>query len=103
MLHLVGLSGPAIGRAMRRHVADLLQIPAYRVDEEVVAQRRLKLLQARTLYVGVSDGARIDVFRRYNEGAISNEQVVPMAEISVAKWKSPPEDGGAPCSEGFLG
>jgi hypothetical protein len=88
MLHLVGLSGPAIGRAMRRHVADLLQIPAYRVDEEVVAQRRLKLLQARTLYVGVSDGARIDVFRRYNEGAISNEQVVPMAEISVAKWGS---------------
>lgn len=88
MNHLVGLSGPMIQRKMRCHVAKLLGIPTYQVDEEPEAQRRLSLLQERTLYVGVSDGARIDVFRRYNEGTINNEQVVPMAEISDTKWKS---------------
>jgi len=88
MHHLVGLSGPIILREMRRHVARLLGIPTYMVDEDPDAQRRLCLLQERTLYVGVSDGARIDVFRRYNEGTINNEQVVPMAEISSSKWKS---------------
>lgn len=88
MHHLVGLSGPMILRQMRCHVARLLGIPTYVVDEDPNAQRRLNLLQERTLYVGVSDGARIDVFRRYNEGTISNEQVVPMAEISDTKWIS---------------
>jgi len=88
MHHLVGLSGPLIQRDMRRHVARLLKLPAYMVDEDPAAQCRLALLQERTLYVGVSDGARIDVFRRYNEGSINNEQVVPMAEISEAKWDS---------------
>jgi len=42
-------------------------------------------MQCRTLYVGVSDGARIDVFRRYNEGAVNNEQIVAMIEISALK------------------
>ena len=42
-------------------------------------------MQCRTLYVGVSDGARIDVFRRYNEGTVNNEQVVAMIEISALK------------------
>lgn len=88
MHHLVGLAGPSIEREMRRHVATLLGVPVYQVDEDEQARTRLRLLQARTLYVGVSDGARIDVFRRFNEGTISNEQVVPMAEISAMKWES---------------
>jgi hypothetical protein len=88
MHHLVGLSGSLIEREMRRHVARLLDLPVYKVDEDPAGRRRLLLLQERTLYVGVSDGARIDVFRRFNEGVISNEQVVPMAEISKAKWAS---------------
>ncbi len=37
------------------------------------------------VFVGVSDGARIDVFRRYNEGTVNNEQVVAMIEISELK------------------
>jgi hypothetical protein len=43
-------------------------------------------MRRRTLYVGLSDGARIDVFRRYNEGQVSNEQVVAYSEISDDKW-----------------
>ncbi|WP_442866901.1 phosphoribosyltransferase-like protein [Acidovorax sp. NCPPB 4044] len=35
---------------------------------------------------GSIHGARIDVFRRENEGVISNEQVVASSEITVKKW-----------------
>jgi hypothetical protein len=42
----------------------------------------------RTLYVGLSDGARIDVFRRDNDGLLTNEQVVASSEISEEKWES---------------
>lgn len=88
MHHLVSRSGAIFDRQMRRFVAAQLGIPVYEVDDTYVGRRRMKLLQARTLYLGVSDGARIDVFRRYNEGLISNEQVVAMPEISEAKWNS---------------
>lgn len=85
MHHLVSLTGPAIEREMRAAVAKQLRIPVYRVDEDPEASRRLAEMRCRTLYVGVSDGARIDVFRRYNEGTVNNEQVVAMIEISALK------------------
>lgn len=88
MHHLVNLSWPKIAGEMRSAIARRLGIPVYQVSQLAEARRQLEVMQTRTLYVGVSDGARIDVFRRYNEGAISNEQVVPMAEISGNKQKS---------------
>ncbi len=85
MHHLVSLTGPAIEREMRAAVAKQLGLPVYRVDDDPKASRRLAEMQCRTLYVGVSDGARIDIFRRYNEGTVNNEQVVAMIEISALK------------------
>ncbi|MCU7374870.1 hypothetical protein PEC18_29475 [Paucibacter sp. O1-1] len=85
--HLVSLTGPVIERQMRTAVARELELPVYRVDEDPQARRRLAEMQCRTLYVGVSDGARIDVFRRYNEGTVNNEQVVAMIEISELKQR----------------
>lgn len=85
MHHLVSLTGPVIEREMRAAVAKQLDLPVYRVDDDPEASRRLAEMQCRTLYVGVSDGARIDVFRRYNEGTVNNEQVVAMIEISELK------------------
>ncbi len=85
MHHLVSLTGPAIQREMRAAVAKQLGLPVYRVDDDPKASRRLAEMQCRALYVGVSDGARIDVFRRYNEGMVNNEQVVAMIEISALK------------------
>ena len=85
MHHLVSLTGPVIEREMRAAVAKQLGLPVYRVDDDPEASRRLTEMQCRTLYVGVSDGARIDVFRRYNEGTVNNEQVVAMIEISSLK------------------
>lgn len=85
MHHLVSLTGPVIEREMRAAVAKQLGLPVYRVNDDPEASRRLAEMQCRTLYVGVSDGARIDVFRRYNEGTVNNEQVVAMIEISELK------------------
>lgn len=42
----------------------------------------------KTLYMGLSDGARIDVLRRVNVGRISNEQVIIATQVDVHKWKS---------------
>ncbi|KWE76654.1 hypothetical protein WL77_32355 [Burkholderia ubonensis] len=85
MTHMVSLTGPIIDREMRAAVAKRLSLPVYRVLEDETAIRKLEEMRHRTLYVGVSDGAHIDVFRRFNEGRISNEQVVPMIEISEKK------------------
>ena len=87
MHHLVSLLMPIADRIARKRVAAELGIPFYKTHLNPLATRRLDLLRRRTLYVGLSDGARIDVFRRYNEGRVSNEQVVAFSEISDDKWE----------------
>jgi hypothetical protein len=87
MHHLVGLMMPIIERCARQRVASELQIPLHLTHIETSAIDRLRILRRRTLYVGLSDGARIDVFRRYNEGKVSNEQVVAFSEITKHKWE----------------
>ncbi len=92
MHHLVSLMMPTIDRLARKWVARELKVPVYQTHLDDSAVARLELLRRRTLYVGLSDGARIDVFRRYNEGKVSNEQVVAFSEISNEKWKSLQEE-----------
>lgn len=86
MHHLVSLMMPTIERLARKRVAAMLGLPLYQTYLDAKALSRLNLLRRRTLFVGLSDGARIDVFRRYNEGLISNEQVVAFSEINDDKW-----------------
>lgn len=92
MHHLVSLMMPTLDRLMRKQVAAELSLQLYETWTNEAAARRLKLLRRRTLFVGLSDGARIDVFRRYNEGVISNEQVVPFSEMSDPKWQDLTEE-----------
>lgn len=86
MHHLVSLLMPIVERLERTRVAIELGIPLFQTALESRALARIDLLRRRTLFVGLSDGARIDVFRRYNEGKISNEQVVAFSEMSDDKW-----------------
>lgn len=86
MHHLVSLMMPIVERLARKRIADMLGLPLYQAQLDTQASARLDLLRRRTLFVGLSDGARIDVFRRYNEGKVSNEQVVAYSEISDDKW-----------------
>lgn len=86
MHHLVSLMMPMIERSAHQRVAKEMQLPLYKTYLEQAAIDRVTQLLRRTLYVGLSDGARIDVFRRYNEGRVSNEQVVAFSEITSDKW-----------------
>jgi hypothetical protein len=45
--------------------------------------RRLR----KVLFVGLSDGSRIDLLRRNNFSRISQEQVVPMMNVDLEKWR----------------
>lgn len=88
MQHLVNLTMPCFEIEARRMVAKELNVKFYDTWADSRAERRIQLLKQRTLYVALSDGAHIDVFRRENEGVVSNEQVVPLAEISSQKWRN---------------
>lgn len=87
--HLVELFFPeVVQRRLIRKLAEDLGVPAYRVWSHQDAESAFKRLVRRTLFMGLSDGARIDAFRRANEGILSNEQVVVATEINDKKWES---------------
>lgn len=87
MLRLVELLYPAeIQRTLLRAVARTLRIPPYRVWASAEATTAYERLLRRTLFIGLSDGARLDLFRRANAGVISNEQIVVAAHIDEEKW-----------------
>ena len=69
-------------------VSEELKIPNYMVWATEGAAERYRALLRQTLFFGLSDGARMDVFRRANSGVISNEQVVVGTEINEEKWES---------------
>lgn len=85
---LIKLAMPEMEKDARRIVASRLNIPYYKSWTNEKAKRDIQLMSLRTLYVGLSDGARIDVFRRDNDGLLTNEQVVASSEISEPKWES---------------
>lgn len=69
-----------------RSVANELGIPVYMANategaSELVASRR-----RRTLFLGLSDGARVDYIRHQNVGLFSNEQVVGSTQLDPEKW-----------------
>ena len=58
-------------------------LPAFHVSR-VVSTPAFKQLEAASLFFGLSDGARIDLFRRSNK-ELSHEQIFPSYEISPEK------------------
>ncbi len=89
MAHLVEHTYPErVQKRLLASVAASMKIPTYLVWAQQEAYRRYKELLRRTLFLGLSDGARIDDFRRANAGVINNEQVVAMPQINDSKWKS---------------
>lgn len=66
-------------------VAAERSIPAYRVlcDARADGER----LRRQTLFMGLSDGARIDTIRHSNAGLLSNEQFVQGTQVDSEKWQ----------------
>ena len=85
--HLVELFYPeTVQWRLQNAVASRLGIPPYRVWAAEESSKLYRKLLRQTLFVELSDGARIDVFRRANAGTISNEQVVTAPRINREKW-----------------
>ena len=71
---------------LRRAVAERLQCEPYEVWSSKRGVELFNEALRRTLFVGLSDGSRIDVLRRANSKRLSTEQVVPMMNIDPEKW-----------------
>lgn len=91
--HLVEAVYPeTVQRRLLKAVSDRLGIRPYQVWANAEATEAYNLLLRKTLFLGLSDGARIDAFRRANVGIINNEQVVVATQIDSGKWDSLLED-----------
>jgi hypothetical protein len=88
MRHLVQRTFPAFIRpVLGRRTAANLGVPNYLVWSTPTHQKAVSDILKKSLFVGLSDGARLDAFRRANVGRISNEQIVLQYEIGGEKWE----------------
>ncbi len=62
-------------------------IQRYQVLVDPDARAKEKRLRRQTLFMGLSDGARIDTIRRAYSGVLSNEQFVSSTQVDSEKWK----------------
>jgi len=87
MQHLVELMYPeTVQPQLLLAVANRVNIPYYRVWAHENTAQAYNLLLRKSLFLGLSDGARIDTFRRANAGTIGNEQIVLATQIDKGKW-----------------
>ncbi|REJ91760.1 MAG: hypothetical protein DWQ35_13730 [Planctomycetota bacterium] len=75
-----------------RAVADSRRVPSYAIWGDEDAKREFRKLLRKSLFIELSDGARIGTFRRANAGWIDNEQVVTAPRINEDKWGELLED-----------
>lgn len=61
-------------------------IPTYRVWTDAAANEEFRKQKRKTLFMALSDGARIDVIRRANVHNLSNEQFVGVTQADDEKW-----------------
>jgi hypothetical protein len=76
-----------VSNHLLEQVAAQLGVPKYRVWSHAQGPTTYKKLRRKTLYMGLSDGARLDILRHANVGAISNEQVVLTTQLDLDKWQ----------------
>ncbi|NOT40314.1 MAG: hypothetical protein HOP13_07465 [Alphaproteobacteria bacterium] len=72
---------------IRKTVAEELGVKPYEVWQSASSASRFRQRLRRTLFVGLSDGSRVDILRRTNAGLLSTEQIVPMLHIDDEKWR----------------
>ena len=77
---------------LRRIVAEQFGVKPYDVWGNHESAEALNQRLRRCLFIGLSDGSRIDLLRRENAGRLSQEQIVPMMNIGHDKWQELSED-----------
>lgn len=87
MNHLVDITYPTVIRPiLLKCAAERAKIPYWKTKQIAMSQE-YRELKRRSLFLGLSDGARIDRFRRANNNELSNEQIHPSYELSDQKVK----------------
>jgi hypothetical protein len=87
MNHLVELFYPeTVVWRLQAAAAALGNIPNWQVWASQESRTLFDRIRRQTLFVELSDGARIDVFRRANAGFVSNEQAVTSPRLNKEKW-----------------
>ena len=71
---------------LARIVAEQYSLPPYRIWSTLETASAYDRLLRRTLFVGLSEGAHLDIVRRANSGIISNEQVLLTTYVDTEKW-----------------
>ena len=88
MQHLVEQFYP---RTVRERIVSMVaaeyDVRPYQVLADARAQRAEERLRRQTLFMSLSDGARIDAIRRANSGFLGNEQFVSSTEVNTEKWR----------------
>jgi len=77
-----------VTRQIRERAAKELGVEPYEVWCNAESDLKFQQMLRRTLFVGMSDGSRIDVLRRANIDRLTTEQIVPSMSIDHAKWVS---------------
>lgn len=67
-------------------------VPRYRVWADSDARAAADRLRRQTLFMGLSDGARIDGVRHNNVGTLTNEQFVLATQLDEDKWQDLVDD-----------
>lgn len=78
--------------SIRAVAAKEIGVSPYEIWRTAEGSEAFKRNLRKTLFVGMSDGSRIDILRRANAGKISQEQVLPMMNIDDAKWQEMAKD-----------
>lgn len=91
--HLVELAYPeTVQPFLVSSVAKFKDIQPYQVWSREETKALYKNFLRRCLFLGLSDGSRLDTFRRANAGIVSNEQIVLATQIDDDKWKDLHDD-----------
>lgn len=67
-----------------KKISSDLNIPDYKIHR-ITSSPEFKVLLRKSLFCGLSDGARMEVFRRANSGIISHEQIYQTYELSEVR------------------
>jgi hypothetical protein len=84
VVHLINIAFPDyIRKILIDRAAKEIGIKEYMINQ-IIRNQQYWIIMRETLFFGLSDGARIDYFRRIN-GSISNEQITPTYQPNEEK------------------
>lgn len=85
--HLVEQFYPKIAHdQLTRTIATRYGVAPWVAVSKPDLRAEVELLRRKTLFLGLSDGARIDTLRHSNVGRLSNEQVAATTQLDPDKW-----------------